>query len=141
MGVCMGIGCTCEHCTTCAKRRYKNKIRSERPDVWRDMKAKYRRTQSGREGRRRSRRLWVLRNPEKQREKDFLRDSIKVKARNDANNAIKMGLLVRALRCSMCGTGAKCQAHHADYSKPLEVTWLCSPCHAVVDGFTKRLIA
>lgn len=31
--------------------------------------------------------------------------------------------------CSVCGTCNNPQAHHEDYSKPLEVIWLCSKCH------------
>lgn len=32
--------------------------------------------------------------------------------------------------CSVCGSVLNVQAHHPDYSKPLEVIWLCTPCHA-----------
>ena len=31
--------------------------------------------------------------------------------------------------CERCGDD-KSQAHHEDYSKPLDVMWLCSQCHA-----------
>lgn len=41
--------------------------------------------------------------------------------------AIKSGELVRR-SCEVCGK-VKAQAHHEDYAKPLEVTWLCSYCH------------
>jgi len=30
--------------------------------------------------------------------------------------------------CKVCGE-VKTQAHHEDYSKPLEVVWLCAACH------------
>jgi hypothetical protein len=30
--------------------------------------------------------------------------------------------------CQHCGA-AKAEVHHPDYSKPLEVVWLCKPCH------------
>lgn len=29
--------------------------------------------------------------------------------------------------------------HHADYDKPLEVTWLCRPCHLAVHGVVPEL--
>ena len=41
--------------------------------------------------------------------------------------AIVKGLLTRAA-CERCGN-AKSLAHHEDYDKPLEVMWLCQPCH------------
>lgn len=42
-------------------------------------------------------------------------------------NAIRDGRLQKEL-CVFCGTD-KAQAHHRDYSKPLEITWLCVKCH------------
>lgn len=41
--------------------------------------------------------------------------------------AIRNGTLVRH-PCVRCGE-AKSVAHHEDYDKPLEVMWLCQPCH------------
>jgi hypothetical protein len=40
----------------------------------------------------------------------------------------RRGLLVPE-RCQ-CGAG-KTEMHHKDYSKPLQVQWLCRPCHQV----------
>ncbi len=31
--------------------------------------------------------------------------------------------------CSRCGAEDSLDAHHPDYGKPLEVTWLCRVCH------------
>lgn len=42
--------------------------------------------------------------------------------------ALKKGQLVR-LPCEVCGK-PKTHGHHDDYSKPLEVRWLCSVHHA-----------
>lgn len=56
------------------------------------------------------------------------RHSLKVKVRSILNNAIKYGKLFR-LPCSICGN-IKAQAHHEDYSKPLDVIWFCSKHHA-----------
>lgn len=40
------------------------------------------------------------------------------------------GKLKNPNQCQMCGTKEqKIQAHHFDYSKPLEVTWVCLECH------------
>ena len=41
--------------------------------------------------------------------------------------AVKSGLLIRG-RCMRC-TEPKTVAHHDDYDKPLDVMWLCQPCH------------
>jgi hypothetical protein len=32
-------------------------------------------------------------------------------------------------RCSSCNEEKELEAHHSDYSKPLEVVWLCRKCH------------
>ena len=42
-------------------------------------------------------------------------------------NAVRDGR-VRKMDCAFCGA-EKTIAHHHDYSKPLDVTWLCQPCH------------
>jgi hypothetical protein len=41
--------------------------------------------------------------------------------------AIKNGILIRQ-PCIRCGA-EKSEGHHEDYDKPLEVMWLCTPCH------------
>lgn len=38
--------------------------------------------------------------------------------------------------CAVCGTTTRVDAHHEDYSKPLEVTWLCRRHH--IDLHTER---
>jgi hypothetical protein len=43
--------------------------------------------------------------------------------------AIRHGELVRAETCSRCGEAKPTEAHHSDYSKPLDVVWLCVKCH------------
>jgi len=46
--------------------------------------------------------------------------------------AWRSGKLQRPTRCSNCGAGADevvIDAHHDDYSKPLQVTYLCRKCH------------
>lgn len=48
-------------------------------------------------------------------------------------NAIRDGRLIRQ-PCESCGATENIQAHHDDYSKPLEVRWLCFVCHRKVHG-------
>lgn len=55
----------------------------------------------------------------------------KTPARRATLLAIRKGVLVRPDACGKCGaTERAIHAHHTDYSKPLEVEWLCPPCHA-----------
>ncbi len=42
-------------------------------------------------------------------------------------NAVRDGRL-RPMDCAFCGE-RKTVAHHHDYADPLNVTWLCTPCH------------
>lgn len=51
----------------------------------------------------------------------------KYKARTAVGNAVRDGRLVRK-PCESCGS-RKSEAHHDDYSRPLDVRWLCKPCH------------
>ena len=53
----------------------------------------------------------------------------KNRARWNLAYAIKIGKVVRPEHCSECQIECKPEGHHDDYSKPLEVRWLCRPCH------------
>lgn len=50
-------------------------------------------------------------------------------AHSRVGHAIDKGMLVRPAACQSCCAAGPVDAHHHDYSKPLEVTWLCEPCH------------
>lgn len=54
-------------------------------------------------------------------------DARRNRAHTAVARAIRNGDLVRA-PCIRCGE-QKSVAHHEDYDKPLEVMWLCQPCH------------
>ena len=56
----------------------------------------------------------------------------KEKAHRAVNNAVKSGRLIRQ-PCEVCGS-KNVQAHHDDYSKPLEVRWLCFKHHRELHG-------
>jgi hypothetical protein len=58
---------------------------------------------------------WQAANPEKRA------------AHKVVENAIRAGRLARNA-CERCGTDAQVHAHHDDYSRPLDVRWLC-PVH------------
>jgi len=61
-------------------------------------------------------RLWRLANPEK------------IKAEGAVAHAKKMGRLI-VEPCETCGSTENVDAHHDDYTKPLDVRWLCKSCH------------
>ena len=66
------------------------------------------------------------RRPERYREWPVWRKKKKI-ARAMARIAVTRGQLVRK-PCEFCGD-TNSVIHHEDYSKPLEVMWLCTPCH------------
>jgi len=53
----------------------------------------------------------------------------KYRARNAVSNGLRDGRVMKADGCFFCGAEERLQAHHHDYSKPLDVFWLCPPCH------------
>lgn len=72
---------------------------------------------------------------EKVREADRVRgfhcaDPVKNHARRALNHAIDAGRLIRGC-CEVCGA-PNAEGHHEDYSRPLEVRWLCRPHHAEI---------
>jgi hypothetical protein len=82
----------------------------------------YKKTVKNRPGRRLSRakkqRAYELRHPERQ------------SARAAVKRAIASGKMVKQ-PCEKCGL-EKAHAHHDDYSKPLDVRWLCHTHHVEV---------
>lgn len=55
------------------------------------------------------------------------------KARNAVNNAVRDGRLSKPDRCSRCQKIGPVEGSHDDYSRPLDVEWLCRPCHRAKD--------
>lgn len=59
--------------------------------------------------------------------------------RKQVHYAVRRGWLVKPSRCPQCGVSVRStqmHGHHVDYSKPLEVLWMCGRCHK---GEHKRL--
>ena len=62
-------------------------------------------------------RAWTARHPDRKR------------ATTQVNNAVRDGRLQRATACQVCQTPGRVEAHHHDYTQPLDVLWVCKPCH------------
>lgn len=58
------------------------------------------------------------------------RNGEKTKAWSAVGNALFKGEIEKPPYCELCGSfDMKIHAHHDDYSKPLDVLWLCHDCH------------
>lgn len=71
-------------------------------------------------------RVRYRKGPKRKTGKAYPIDPLKAKARREVSSAVRAGRLIPQ-PCSVCG--AKAQAHHHDYTKPLEVEWLCTVHH------------
>jgi hypothetical protein len=78
-------------------------------------KVRYRAGSAGKEAHKRDARKWMKLNPEKARAHRIL------------NYALARGVISKE-PCFICGA-EKVHGHHRDYSKPLEVIWLCHRHH------------
>lgn len=93
-----------------------DKKRANRPDRVFARKA-YQRTDRGRMASNMAKRRFIENNP-------LVRS-----AHIAVGNAIRAGKLLKPGCCSVCKSENLVQAHHDDYTKPLDVRWLCDSCH------------
>jgi len=78
----------------------------------------YSKTAAYAESHRASTKRWMEKHPERK------------KASTSVNNAIRRGKL-KKFPCLVCGNETS-EAHHPDYSRPLDVVWLCTSHHQQV---------
>jgi len=115
-------------CKECTKKDVKN-VRKNRFDYYKNydkqrnslphrVKARrdYAQTERGKEVTRKSHEKYYKKCPEKHIARIIL------------NNAVRDGKIMKPLTCK-CGNTGRIEAHHEDYNKPLDVVWLCVPCH------------
>lgn len=114
------------HCKACVRERVRVN-RLEKIEYYREFDRK--------RGLLRHRKEAVRRRAPKYKDKDCARSKAfraenpeKYKAHCMVNNAIRDGRL-KVRPCERCGDAIGVQAHHEDYSKPLDVTWLCPKHH------------
>lgn len=60
----------------------------------------------------------------------------KQKARLKLNYHVKKGNILKPDICTVCKENKKLEAHHEDYTKPLDVVWCCRTCHNTLDKNT-----
>lgn len=81
-------------------------------------RAKYAQTEAGKAAGSKAKKKWAENN------------LVKRAANVIIGNAIRDGRIEKGHFCSICGIdNVKIHGHHDDYSRPLEVRWLCSMCH------------
>lgn len=82
---------------------------------------KYQATDAGKSAMRRAREKWLNEKPEARAAHIIL------------GNAVRDGRVIKPATCTKCGCMPKrrnLHAHHHDYTKPVDVNWLCSQCHS-----------
>lgn len=117
------------HCIICSKQTY-YKFYAKNSDRLRAKTEAWRQENLGRVAA--YRRDWYSRNPKHVRKSidDWrARNPLKAAAHFAVMYALKGGHIQRS-PCAVCGS-EKVQAHHHDYTKPLEVEWLCAPHHGL----------
>ena len=103
-------------CMDCAKRDVRvHRIVSERPREYDRERFKNNK----------ERRVATAKRSELARKKD----PIAYRARYALSNAVRDGRIKKAEKCTVCGQTVRLHGHHDDYSKPLDVVWLCAKCH------------
>ncbi len=122
-----------------------NKIwRKENPDLFRAQREKYRKRHRENERERRELNRDIYRERSRRSYQENKQEMLKYyreyritnkyreRARGIIKNRLKSGKIIKSNYCSVCNKSENIQAHHDDYSKPLEVIWLCASCHGLL---------
>lgn len=127
------------HCKECEHERYKRKKAKDpeahnlRAKLW----ARKRISEDPEYGKKyyqkNKERIKEYKNKNREKNKD------KINARTRLNLYLLKGYIQKPDICSRCKE--KCdriEAHHEDYTKSLDVIWLCPPCHILADKEKKK---
>ena len=115
-----GLTSACKACLSAYQKARKAKLDALKPSGWKKKtadKAAYMQE-------------WKAKNPGKMTlaKKRWLENNpLRAKVRDAVKYALKTGKLTR-LPCFVCGE-LESHGHHPDYSRPLDVVWLCKPHH------------
>lgn len=82
-----------------------------------EARKEYKKTEQGKEAHRKGLKTYRERHP------------LRHAARIVVNNAVRDKRLDKQSECSVCKSTEKIEGHHDDYTKPLDVRWLCGRCH------------
>ena len=127
-----GLTSYCKPCSIRASRKWALK----NPDQVRENLARWQK--ENRDRVRELARRWKVKNPATKDEmnrlqKNWRRNNLKrAKANQVLQYAVKNGKIEKPNICEDCDKNIPrdiLHGHHEDYSKPLEVNWLCPPCH------------
>lgn len=101
------------HCKECVKARVRRRARTN-PAVQEYERARAK-TPERRDKARKNRKRWRSENPDR------------AKAHSAVNYAVRTKKIEKE-PCVFCGR-TDVHAHHEDYSRPLDIVWLCPKCH------------
>ena len=138
-------GAKCKECAKAYSREYERKHKEERIAYRKKYYAEHKEIMALKN------KKWVENNREKHRQHcrksnaahsdqrlEYLREyrrrhPDKYKATAKINHLIEDGKLTKPNSCEVCGNVGRVEAHHRDYSKPLDVVWCCKKCHYKLD--------
>lgn len=123
-----GINRVCKYCMKVKSLAY------QKTDVGREAhnnaNKKYGKTKAGRQGKKDYKTTVKGKEAERRYYKSkMLRTPEKTRARALINTHVRRKKIRKPLNCEDCGLRFPLEAHHKDYSKPLDVEWLCHRCH------------
>jgi hypothetical protein len=114
-----GLGSWCKDCERSRDRKTYTKI-YRKTEGYHQAKEKYRNSPKYKNGLREREKRYRSHNLEKRR------------AQESVKAAKKAGRLVAPRFCQICKHEGILFAHHSDYSRPLDVLWVCPLCHAKI---------
>jgi hypothetical protein len=121
----------CKQCVSAYQKAYREKQNANKPADWKQ-KTKDKKAYQ---------REWLAKRPGygtelKRKWYNANRDRLRVKWA--VKDALKAGK-IQKLPCLVCGE-IKVEAHHTDYSRPIDIVWLCKPHHIELHVEHKRRI-